>query len=116
MIFPPLAWAAFCRLRFKSGSAGVAPAGSGPVAWRKVAAEVALVMAVYRLAGRAPSIRSNAIRWPPSSTTAMLTLSFISIALACAPAMMTRAPASPSRTWLRNTKGEPFRPPLGRRR
>ena len=46
VIFPPLAAAASCRLRFSSGSATALPAESGPLFWRKVAAEVALVMAV----------------------------------------------------------------------
>ena len=89
-----------CR---KAESISDVPAGSGPVGCRDVAAEAALLMAVALLPCAAPSIRSKATKWPPSSTTATLTFNPMDWAESRAAASRTRAPASVSLIWSRTT-------------
>ena len=66
----------------------------------------ALVVLVAMLAGLAPSIRSKATRWPPSSTTAMFIFHPSLLAFASPPAIALRAPARVSRTCWRRTSGD----------
>jgi len=61
----------------------------------RVQAEVkALLMAMSMPVILAASIRSNAIKWPPPSTTAMSMSTPISLAFSLAASRMTRAPSS----------------------
>lgn len=73
---------------------GVDLGGGAPVR----AAVIALVVAVFIDSVNAPSMRRQATRLPPSSTTTMSTGKPISAALAAQAAMIASAPACVSRS------------------